>query len=75
MDGQPIKYRLAPDGTFVLYSVGENYKDDSGDSNLQPGKTATYNIYNIWNRNNVVWPQPASPDEIETFRKEKRAGK
>src|SRR5439155_23077698 len=64
MDGQPIKYRLAPDGTFVLYSVGENYKDDSGDSNLQPGKTGTFNI---WNRKDLVWPQPASPDEIETF--------
>ena len=72
MDGQPIKYRLDPDGPFVLYSVGEDYKDDGGDTNLQPGKTGTYNI---WNRNDVVWPQPALPDEIETFRKEKRCGK
>jgi hypothetical protein len=72
MDGQPIKYRLAPDGTFVLYSVGEDYKDGGGDSSLQPGKTGTFNI---WNRNDVVWPQPALPDEVESFRKEKRAGK
>ena len=72
MDGQPIKYRLEPDGTFVLYSVGEDYKDGEGDSTLRPGRTGTFNI---WYRNDVVWPQPASPDEVESFRKEKRAGK
>jgi hypothetical protein len=72
MDGQPLKYRLAPDGSPILFSVGEDYKDDGGDSNLQPGKTGTFNI---WNRKDVVWPQPALPEEVETFRKEKRAGK
>lgn len=72
MDGQPIKYRLNPDGTSVLYSVGEDYKDGGGDLNLQSGKTGTFNI---WNRNDLVWPQAASPDEVESFRKEKRAGK
>src|SRR5262249_26779391 len=28
MDGQPIKYRLETDNTSVLYSVGDDYKDD-----------------------------------------------
>jgi len=72
MDGQPIKYRLDSDGPSVLYSVGEDYKDGGGDSSLQPGKTSTHNI---WNRNDVVWPQPPLPDEVESFRKDKRAGK
>lgn len=72
MDGQPIKYRLKPDGTSVLYSVGEDCKDNGGDPSLQSGKTGTFNI---WNRNDVVWPQPASPQEVESFRQEKRAGK
>jgi len=72
MDGQPIKYRLEPDNTSVLYSVGEDYKDDGGDASALPGKTGTRNI---WNRKDLVWPQPASPEEIEMFRKEKRAGK
>ena len=31
MDGQPLRYRLNPDGTFVLYSVGANLQDDGGD--------------------------------------------
>jgi hypothetical protein len=72
MNGQPIKYRLEPDGTFLLYSVGEDYKDDGGDATLPSGKTSAHNI---WNRKDVVWPQPALPDEVESFRKEKRAGK
>src|SRR5262249_36507534 len=32
MDGQPIKYRLNADGASILYSVGDDYKDDGGDS-------------------------------------------
>ena len=28
---QPIIYRVQPDGTIMLYSVGENLKDDGGD--------------------------------------------
>jgi len=30
MNGQPYHYRLRPDGTFLLYSVGWNLKDDGG---------------------------------------------
>ena len=30
MDGQPLRYRLIADGTFLLYSVGENGVDDGG---------------------------------------------
>src|SRR5712675_2947969 len=29
-DGGPVKYRLLPDGHFVLYGVGWNEKDDGG---------------------------------------------
>jgi hypothetical protein len=30
MNGEPYHYRLKPDGTFLLYSVGWNQKDDGG---------------------------------------------
>lgn len=30
IDGQPLHYRRAPEGTFVLYSVGWNGRDDGG---------------------------------------------
>jgi hypothetical protein len=72
MDGQPIKYHLEPDGKGFLYSVGEDCKDDGADMSLQPGKTSSRNW---WLRKDVVWPQPALPDEIEKFRQEKAAGK
>jgi hypothetical protein len=31
MVGQPLRYRLKADGGYVLYSVGEDGKDDGGD--------------------------------------------
>jgi hypothetical protein len=30
MNGQPYHYRLLPNGTFMIYSVGWNQKDDGG---------------------------------------------
>lgn len=35
MNGEPLKYRKTPEGSFVLYSVGWNQTDDGG----APGKT------------------------------------
>jgi hypothetical protein len=34
VDGKLLRYRLNPDGTFLLYSVGEDGKDDGGDASL-----------------------------------------
>jgi hypothetical protein len=31
MDGQPLRYRLNPNGSFTLYSVGADAYDDGGD--------------------------------------------
>lgn len=30
IDGKPLRYRLNPDGSYVLYSIGWNQKDDGG---------------------------------------------
>jgi hypothetical protein len=30
INGEPYRYRVGPDGTFLLYSVGWNQKDDGG---------------------------------------------
>jgi hypothetical protein len=67
MDGKPMKYRLNSDGSFTLYSVGENGKDDGGDTSLAPDKKSTRYL---WNRRDYVWPSPALPDEIEVWQKE-----
>jgi hypothetical protein len=63
MDGQPLRYRLNADGTFVLYSVGENGRDDGGDPSIPELKTRP----RIWDGRDAVWPLPASPDQLTTY--------
>lgn len=61
MDGQPLRYRLHADGSFALYSVGENGRDDGGDPTPASPGGATANLLNGLD---MVWPLPASPEEI-----------
>jgi hypothetical protein len=55
MDGQPLRYRLNADGTFTLYSVGEDGRDDGGD----PSFTDRWTKY-LWYSRDAVWPSPSS---------------
>jgi hypothetical protein len=67
MDGQPLHYRLNPDGTFLLYSVGDNGVDDGGNPS-PPKNIQSSNFY--WQNNLVldwVWPQTATEEEIQKF--------
>lgn len=68
MDGKPLRYRPTPDGTFLLYSVGEDGRDDGGDFSLVSGKTR---YSQIWDGKDAVWPSPASREEAAkaAFRK------
>lgn len=66
MDGQPLKYRRNPDGSFTLYSVGEDGVDDGGDASLPPDRES---FRNLWHRKDFVWPQPALPAEVAAWRK------
>ena len=70
MDGKPMKYRVNADGSFTLYSVGADGKDDGGDASMLPEKS---NSRNLWDRKDFIWPAPALPEEVEAYRKE--AGK
>lgn len=55
MDGNPLRYRLNPDGTFTLWSIGEDLKDDGGDgSDAAPATRMT----DIWERKDALWPRP-----------------
>jgi hypothetical protein len=69
MDGQPLRYRRNADGSFTLYSVGENLTDDGGDAALPPDRKS---FRNLWTRKDYVWPAPALPEEIEAYREEQR---
>lgn len=69
MDGQSIRYRLNSDGSFTLYSVGKDGKDDGGDLTPPAGLKSK----DLWRRRDYVWPAPASAEEVEEYRRE--AGK
>jgi hypothetical protein len=60
MDGKTLRYRPLPNGTYVLYSVGEDFKDDGGSTGVL---TQLGHSYNLWRGPDVVWP--ALGDESE----------
>lgn len=65
-DGRPLKYHPNADGTYRLYSVGEDGMDDGGDpTNTASGSSSLYWL-NAKARD-WVWPQPASPAEVQHF--------
>jgi hypothetical protein len=65
MDGQPLRYHPKPDGNFLLYSVGEDGKDNGGDPTpTEPASTKS----KVWFRaRDAVWPQPATAEEIAAY--------
>lgn len=65
VDGKPLRYRPNSDGTFLLYSIGEDGVDDGGDT-APPG--ALTNPGWFWQKGrDWVWPQPASPEEVQKY--------
>jgi hypothetical protein len=65
MDGQPVRYRLNPDHSFTLWSIGEDLVDQGGDPTLtrRPGQRAPP----WWQALDAVWPTSASEEEMETW--------
>ena len=52
MSAKPLRYRLNADGTFTLYSVGEDGRDDGGD----PSLASAANKFGLWEGKDAVWP-------------------
>jgi hypothetical protein len=71
MDGKPLRYRPNSDGTFLLYSVGEDGVDDGGDSTIpksvQPPQVVSNQNSNWTSRRDMVWPVPATTQESEAY--------
>ena len=59
MNGEPYRYRLRSDGTFLLYSVGWNQKDDGGKIVYQAGYSKTIDD----KQGDWVWPTPKADEE------------
>ncbi len=70
IDGQPLRYDVNPDGSWLLYSVGENGVDDGG--NPEPMKPMEASKIFTWGRD-VVWPEPATSEEIARQDEEEKA--
>jgi len=69
MDGKPLRFRHNADGSFTLYSVGENLNDDGGDTSLLSDKEG---MRNLWFKKDYVWPAPATLEAVEAYREEAR---
>lgn len=74
MDGQPLHYRRNADGTFLLYSVGENGKDDGGNPSQENGVTSSSFYWQDEQALDWVWPQPATPQEIKAYYARQKSG-
>ena len=60
MDGQQLRYRPKADGTFLLYSIGENGKDDNGNPSLERGVQSKSLYWQNARALDWVWPQPVT---------------
>jgi hypothetical protein len=63
VDGHPLRYQVISDNSFLLYSIGKDGVDNGGDPT--PGgksKALQWLLGRDW-----VWPQPATPAEIQNF--------
>ena len=69
-DGHEIHYRRVSGTAYILYSIGDNHVDDGGDSTPLTGDTPR-----LYGGKDLVWPQPASEDEIKAFEEKNRRGK
>ena len=74
VDGQPLRYRRNADGTFLLYSVGENGKDDGGNPALEPNVESSDYYWLNPHALDWVWPQPATPEEIQAYYTRQKSG-
>jgi hypothetical protein len=63
MNGKVLTYRPRPGGDdFLLYSVGEDGKDDGGNPAQPEGRKA---YRQIWDGRDAVWPSAATSEEAK----------
>jgi len=64
VDGHPLRYQKLTDSSFLLYSIGSDNVDNGGDATAPAvGRVIQWQRGRDW-----VWPQPATPQEIDFFR-------
>lgn len=66
-DGKPLRYQPNPDGTYLLYSVGPDGKDDGGDPTNSSASSSSSEYWQSEHARDWVWPQPATAAEIQKY--------
>ncbi len=74
MDGKPLRYRPQPDGTFLLYSVGEDGIDQGGDATRRAPPSVSSTVFVMssmgvddsrWQQGlDWIWPLPATAETL-----------
>jgi hypothetical protein len=62
MDGHDLRYRLNADGTYLLYSVGDDGADNGGDPRPIDGRRPGF-----FNGRDWVWPRAATAEEVQAY--------
>ncbi len=73
MDGQPLRFRPAADGHFILYSVGLDGVDHGGQMPLRErrgGANIGPGFFGAPQKRDIVWPLPASTAAVAAVRTE-----
>jgi hypothetical protein len=65
MDGQSLRYRPNTNGTFLLYSVGKDGRDDGGDTTSVKENAKGYSA-----ARDFIWPVAADPEEVMRYNEE-----
>ena len=66
-DGKPLRYQPNPDGTYLLYSIGDDGKDDGGDPTNPSASSGSSEYWQSDHARDWVWPQPATDAEIQKY--------
>ena len=69
MDGRPLRYHPGPPGAFLLYTVGEDGRDDGGDGHPA---TTNSNYLSLIAGKDWVWPAVATPEDLAAEAQKKR---
>jgi hypothetical protein len=70
VDGKPLRYRKTGEATFTLYSIGPDGIDDGGSSESPTPRPPGQRSSLPWtSRRDLVWPTPASPEEVASYEK------
>jgi hypothetical protein len=66
MDSHDLHYHLNSDGTYLLYSVGDDGVDNGGDASPKEGFSTSFWLHG----RDLVWPRPATEAEVRAYEAE-----